>query len=61
MSDEIKVYTVKEVCEILKISRTTLYKFVDDGVLTGVRIGKHLRFTHEELNQLIYGKEENRH
>lgn len=56
MDSELKVYTIKEVCEILKVSRRTIYNYLDNGTLKGVRIGKHVRFTHEEIKQLIYGK-----
>ncbi|KAF1679114.1 helix-turn-helix domain-containing protein [Veillonella sp. R32] len=58
MSDELKVYTIKEVGEILKVSRRTIYNYLDDGTLKGVRIGKHIRFTHEEIKRLIYGDTE---
>lgn len=58
MDDELKVYSIKEVADILKVSRRTIYNYMDNGTLKGVKIGKHIRFTPEEIKALIYGKPE---
>lgn len=47
--NEIKVYTLDEVAEILKVSRRTLYAYVKDGKLPAVKMGKYWRVSQENL------------
>ncbi len=39
----IKVYTLNEVAEILKVTRRTLYNYIKEGKLQAVKIGKSWR------------------
>ena len=56
-----KLYTVKEATEILKVSRTTLYRLMWKGRLKPVKIGNKTLFAGETLNNLIEElKEESR-
>lgn len=48
-----KLYTIKETLDILRISRTTLYRLIDKGELTPVKISKKVLFTEEEINKFI--------
>jgi len=48
--------TAKQVIEILKIDRTTLYRMLKDERIKGVKIGSQWRFSLEEINALMEGK-----
>jgi len=51
---EKKLLTPKEVCEILSISKTTLYKLVKEGKLTPIKLTKKAtRFSMEDIEALI--------
>ncbi|MFC1492613.1 PocR ligand-binding domain-containing protein [candidate division KSB1 bacterium] len=47
--------TTKQVIEILKIDRTTVYRMLKDGRLLGVKIGKQWRFSKESVEELVSG------
>jgi excisionase family DNA binding protein len=47
--------TAKELQTLLKIDRTTLYRMLKDGRLTGLKIGGQWRFSRAEVNDLIAG------
>lgn len=48
-----KLYTVKEVLDILRISRATLYRHIDTGLLKPLKLGKRTLFPESELNGLL--------
>ena len=48
-TETIKVYTATEVCDILKIARRTLYRYVDEGKIAGFRAGRQYRFTQDDI------------
>ena len=47
-SDEI--LTIEELSEYLKISKSSLYKLVQEGSLPGTKIGRHWRFQREVID-----------
>jgi excisionase family DNA binding protein len=47
--------TTKELQELLKVDRTTVYRMLKDGRLTGIKIGDQWRFSREEVNALLTG------
>lgn len=47
--------TTKELQELLKVDRTTVYRMLKDGRLTGIKIGEQWRFSREEVNHLLSG------
>ncbi len=49
----IKLMTVNEACEILKVSRPTLYKLIVENNLTAKKIGNHWRITYESIENFI--------
>lgn len=51
--NEIKVYTLEEVSDILKVTRRTLYTYIHEGTLPAVKIGKYWRVDHESLQEFI--------
>ena len=48
-----KMYTLYEVCEILKISRSLLYRLMDKGDLGYHRVGYFRRVSEKQLNQYL--------
>ena len=51
--DEIRVYTLDEVADILKVTKRTLYNYVKAGKLPAVKMGKYWRVTSEGLQAFI--------
>jgi excisionase family DNA binding protein len=50
--------TTKQLQDLLKIDRTTIYRMLRDGRLTGVKVGNQWRFPKEEIDALISGARE---
>lgn len=50
---DIKVYTLEEVAEIVKLTRRTLYAYVKAGKLKAVKMGKYWRVSEKALNDFI--------
>ena len=48
--------TTKEVQEILSVDRTTVYRMLKDGRLSGVKIGQQWRFPRREIDLLLGGQ-----
>lgn len=49
--------TAREVQELLKIDRTTVYRMLKDGRLTGVKVGQQWRFPRREIDALLGGSQ----
>jgi excisionase family DNA binding protein len=47
--------TTKEVQNLLKVDRTTIYRMLKDGRLKGVKVGQQWRFPIEEMEALLSG------
>ena len=50
---QIKVYTLDEVADILKVTKRTLYSYVKAGKLKAVKLGKYWRVSEESLQAFI--------
>ena len=50
-----KLLSSEEICKILKISRVTLYRWIKDGKVESIKIGKRHLFKESVLEQLIKG------
>ena len=48
-----KLLTVPELCEILRIGRTTAYRLVNNGSMRAVVVGDRLRFRPEDVNAYL--------
>ncbi len=48
-----KLYTIKEVFKMLRISRATLYRHIDSGLIKPLKLGGKVLFTESELNNLL--------
>lgn len=53
MMTSIKLYTIEEVSEILKVTPRTIYTFIKNSNLQAVKIGKYWRVKHSELEKFI--------
>lgn len=56
-TDTIKVYTVKDVMKILKISETTVLTMLKDGRLKGIKVGRYWRISEENLRAFVNGEQ----
>lgn len=54
-----KFYTPEEVAANLKVSRKTVYNWIQEGRLKAVKIGHFWRISESELNRLLKGNEQN--
>lgn len=47
------VLTIEELADYLKISKSTLYKLAQSGVLPGIKVGRHWRFHREAVDEWL--------
>lgn len=47
--------TARQVQDMLNVDRTTIYRMLKDGRLTGVKVGQHWRFSAREVNDMLAG------
>lgn len=50
-----KFYTSKQVQDLFKVDRITIYRMLQDGRLKGVKIGTQWRFPESEIERLLGG------
>lgn len=50
---DIKLYTLQEVADILRVSRQTVYNWLTAGKMHAKKYGKEYRVTEAELQELI--------
>ncbi len=48
--------TAREVQDILKVDRTTIYRMIKDGRLTGIKVGGRWRFSYENVRAILNGE-----
>lgn len=53
------VLTIEELALYLKIPKSTLYKLVREGKIPSQKVGRHLRFHRESIDEWL--KRENEH
>jgi len=51
--DRNAIFTFKEVCEYLKISKDTLYKYTQKKKIPSFKMGKQLRFKKSSIDKWI--------
>ena len=51
MAKDIEVYTLKEIEDLLHVTRRTLYNWIKNKKLKAFRIGKEWRVTREALQE----------
>ena len=47
-------WTIKETCEYLKIGKSTLYRFINEGEIKPCRIGRSVRFNPDKIRKFAY-------
>lgn len=50
---DLKVYTLDEVADILKVTKRTLYNYIKAGELPAIKMGKYWRVTQENLQSFV--------
>ncbi len=50
-------YSILEACRQLTISRTTLYRLIDDGKIRRVKLGKRALIPSSEIDRILAGDE----
>ena len=53
MAKDLEVYTLKEIEDLLHVTRRTLYNWIKSGQLKAFRIGKEWRVTREALEKFM--------
>lgn len=53
MTDSIKLYTLQEVANIMKVTRQTIYNYVTAKKLRATKYGKEYRVTEADLQEFI--------
>lgn len=48
-----RMFTVKEAMEILNLSKSTIYRLVENGTIKAVKIGGSIRIPQAELRRFI--------
>lgn len=51
--EQIKVYTLQEVADILRVTRQTIYNQVNAKHLKATKVGRTYRVTEEDLQEYI--------
>ena len=49
MAEEIKVYTLEEVMDVLKVSKRTIYNYIKADQLKAIKVGREWRVTEKAL------------
>lgn len=47
------VFTIDELAQYLKISKSTLYKLAQDGRIPGQKVGRHWRFRKATIDRWL--------
>jgi excisionase family DNA binding protein len=48
-----KILTVPEIAEYLKVSRTTVWRWCNEGKLPAFKVGRHWRVHRSEFEKLV--------
>lgn len=53
MAKDLEVYTLKEIEELLHVTRRSIYNWIKDGKLKAFKIGKEWRVTRQALEEFM--------
>jgi len=48
-----KYYTVKELCQLLKRDKSTIYKWIREGKLKAIKVGGKYLIPEEEVKKIL--------
>ncbi|MDP2425391.1 MAG: helix-turn-helix domain-containing protein [Candidatus Izemoplasmatales bacterium] len=51
--EELKLYTVEEITDVLKVTQRTVYNYIKKGELKAVKIGKYWRVKLIDLQKFV--------
>ncbi len=51
--EDVHLLTVAEVAEILRLSRMTVYRMVNSGVLPALKVGRSVRIPEESVDEYL--------
>ena len=54
-----QILTVKELCEYLKLTEITIYKYAKEGKIPAFRVGNRWRFDKYKIDAMLGRGEEN--
>ena len=52
-ADHDQILTIEELAIYLKVSKSTLYKLVQEGKVPGQKVGRHWRFRREVIDRWL--------
>lgn len=47
------VLTIDELCEYLKLAKSTAYKLAQEGKIPGQKVGRHWRFNRDAIDRWL--------
>ena len=53
MTEQLSLLTVREVAEAMRVSTMTVYRLIRSGALPAIRVGKHFRIRHSDLEHYL--------
>lgn len=53
MGDDMKLYNLKEVAEILKVSRQSVYNYIGAGKLKASKLNRQYRVSEAQLKEFL--------
>jgi excisionase family DNA binding protein len=53
MGNNKPIMTVKEVAEYLRVTTTTIYRYLEDGKLPHFKMGRYLRIRREDVETFV--------
>ena len=51
--EELKIYTVKEVADLLKVSKMTVSRYIQSGKLKSSKLGRMHRIADDDLRKFL--------
>lgn len=48
-----KFYKIEDICELLQVSKITIYRWIKSGKITAYKVGKSYLFKVEDVHKLI--------
>jgi excisionase family DNA binding protein len=54
-----ELYTIREIADRFKVSASSLYRYVEQGIMPHTRIGINIRFTKEHIADFLSQKRRN--
>ena len=48
-----EILTAKELAEYLKLTQVTIYKYVSEGKIPGIKVGSRWRFEKDKIDDLL--------